>query len=182
MLETRLIQLLGEEEQIIKDLKLIRQLNLPQSYIAAGYIRNYVWDRLHGYGNRGTYNDIDVIYYDPQDVSEERDRLLEDELKRSTSNDKWSVKNQARMHIRNGESPYISTMDAVKRWPETATAVGAMLDETDQLMICAPHGLEDLFKMVVRRSPFFADQAYYLERVGKKEWDRLWPLLTIMKD
>ena len=49
MLETRLIQLLGEEEQIIKDLKLVRQLDLPQSYIAAGYIRNYVWDRLHSY-------------------------------------------------------------------------------------------------------------------------------------
>jgi hypothetical protein len=86
------------------------------------------------------------------------------------------------MHIRNGEDPYHSTLDAVKRWPETATAVGAMLDQTDQFLICAPHGLEDLFKMIVRRSPFFADQDYYLERVGKKEWDRLWPLLTIVKD
>ncbi|WMT43007.1 nucleotidyltransferase family protein [Paenibacillus sp. D2_2] len=182
MLEKRLIQFLSEDNQIMNDLKLVRQLDLPQSYIAAGYIRNYVWDRLHGYGNRRTYGDIDVIYYDPQDISEERDRLLEDELKRSTGNDKWSVKNQARMHIRNEASPYLSTLDALKRWPETATAVGAMLDQTDQFLVCAPHGLEDLFKMVVRRSPFFSDQAYYLERVGKKEWDRLWPLLTIVEE
>ncbi|GGF95069.1 nucleotidyltransferase family protein [Paenibacillus aceti] len=177
-LETRLVQYLSQDEQIIHDLQLVRQLGLPQCYVAAGYIRNYVWDRLHGYENRGTYSDIDVIYYDPQNISEERDWQLENELRSSAGNDKWSVKNQARMHIRNGAEPYLSTLDAVRRWPETATAVGAMLDPEDQIVILAPHGLDDLFNMIVTRSPYFEDREYYLERVRQKEWHLLWSLLT----
>lgn len=179
MPEKRLKQYLYEHERLLNDLRLVRSLDLPQCYIAAGYIRNYIWDRLHGFEDRGRHQDIDVVYYDLGDLSEERDLELENELKRQTGNGKWSVKNQARMHIRNGEHPYRSTMDALSRWPETVTAVGVRINEKNDLELCAPHGLEDLFNMIVRRSPLFTDKAYFLERVRKKEWKKQWPLLTI---
>ena len=182
MLEERLRQYLLEYEPMMHDLRLVQSLGLPQCYIAAGYIRNYVWDRLHGLGGRGRHHDIDVVYFDPENPSEERDLTLERQLIGQTGNDRWSVKNQARMHIRNREAPYHSTEDALSRWPETVTAVGARLDEEDRLSLCSPHGLDDLFNLVVRRSPLFTDRAYYLRRVHEKEWKKQWPLLTIIED
>ncbi|SDF57102.1 Nucleotidyltransferase [Paenibacillus sp. cl6col] len=39
-----------------------------------------------------------------------------------------------------------SMLDALRRWPETATAIGVRLDEDNQLDFCAAYGLEDLFE------------------------------------
>jgi hypothetical protein len=164
----------------MNDLRRVRELGLPQCYISAGYIRNYVWDRLHGFQDRAKHNDIDVVFYDSQDLSEARDRILENALIEQTGNDKWSVKNQARMHIRNGEAPYLSTEDALSRWPETVTALGVSLDEEDRMELCAPYGLKDLFDMIVRQSPLFTDRERYLERVVKKKWKEHWPHITVI--
>ncbi|GIP31664.1 nucleotidyltransferase family protein [Paenibacillus sp. J2TS4] len=182
MREKRLKQYLYEHERLWKDLRKVRELDLPQCYIAAGYIRNYIWDKLHGFEDRQRHNDIDVVYYDKDYASEERDIGLEKELIEQTGDPKWSVKNQARMHIRNGEKPYLSTIDALSRWPETVTALGGRLDANDELDICSPYGLEDLFNLVVRRSPLFKDKELYLNRVHKKEWKKHWPLITILDE
>ncbi|MNJ33198.1 hypothetical protein D3C77_278790 [compost metagenome] len=107
---------------------------------------------------------------------------LQSQLIEQTGNERWSVKNQARMHLRNGAMPYTSTLDAMSRWPETATAIGVRLTACDELELYAPHGLDDLFSMVVRRGPFFADRHDYLDRVHRKNWLVDWPLLTWIKD
>jgi hypothetical protein len=44
--EEQLKLYIQENEQLLKDLKLIKDMKLPDCYIAAGYIRNYVWDQL----------------------------------------------------------------------------------------------------------------------------------------
>ena len=183
MLESKLKQYLLENDTIMNDLRLIRSLNLPQCYVGAGYIRNYIWDRLHGYDHRGTHNDIDVVYYDREDATEERDVSLEQRLIEETGNSKWSVKNQARMHhINKDVAPYESTYDALSRWPEVVTAIGARLNHENEIEFCAPYGYEDLFQMIVRQSPLFGDKATYLGRVHKKEWQKQWPLLTIIEE
>ncbi|WP_127581935.1 nucleotidyltransferase family protein [Paenibacillus koleovorans] len=172
---------LREDEQLIDDLRMVRELGLPDACVAAGYIRNTVWDRLFGHSRRELHQDIDVVYFDPGDETEARDFALEKRLIARTGNPKWSVKNQARMHIRNREAPYRDTADAMSRWPETVTAIGAYIDDKDELHIVCPHGLTDLFAGVVRRSPFFTDHAYYLKRVRSKRWGELWPSLTILE-
>ncbi|MFD3257442.1 nucleotidyltransferase family protein [Paenibacillus lentus] len=178
----QLKQWIAECEPLMSDLHTLRRLDLPECYIAAGYIRSYVWDKLHSYGFRSRHDDIDVVYFDPQHCGEERDLELQAKLIEETGNGRWSVKNQARMHLRNGALPYASTIDAMSRWPETATAIGVRLTPGDELELSAPHGLDDLFGMVVRRSPRFADRHYYLERVHRKNWLQHWPLLTWIKD
>lgn len=180
--EQQLEELIRENGQLMEDLRRVRELNLPDCFIAAGYIRGDVWDRLHGYEHRSIHTDIDVIFYDQTDTSEERETALERYLISTTGNDKWSFKNQARMHIRNGNPPYLSTEDATSWWPETATAVGARLDAQDELHMIAPYGLDDLFHMIVRRSPRFNDKEYYLSRVTAKNWKDQWPKMTIMED
>jgi hypothetical protein len=113
---------------------------------------------------------------------EELFRQLERRLIERTGNPKWSVKNQARMHEKNGLPPFQSTEDAIAHWPETVTAIGVRLDDSDALQIVAPYGLKDLFDMVVRRSPRFQDRVYYLQRVHEKNWKKQWPKLTISEN
>lgn len=37
-----------------KILECVAQLDLPQCYVAAGFVRNLVWDHLHGFDSRST--------------------------------------------------------------------------------------------------------------------------------
>lgn len=180
--EEQLKLYIHENEQLLKDLKLVKDMKLPDCYIAAGYIRNYVWDRLHKFNAREKHNDIDVVYFDRENVSEERDHSLEKKLIILTRNEKWSVKNQARMHVKNGSPPYKSTYDAIAHWPETATAIGVMLDSNNAIQVISPYGLEDLFNMVVRRAPLFQNKEYYVDRVKSKDWISQWPRLRIIED
>ncbi|GAA0137231.1 nucleotidyltransferase family protein [Paenibacillus sp. YSY-4.3] len=180
--EERVKRLIRECEPLMQDLRTVRRLGLPDGYIAAGYIRGYVWDRLHGYDARFRHEDIDVVYFNPRHCSEQQDEALQLRLIEESGNPQWSVKNQARMHIRNGAPPYASTADAMSRWPETATAIGVRLTDHDELELCAPYGMDDLLRMVVRRSPLFADRLYYLERVRGKKWLQDWPMLTWITD
>ncbi|MFS0870235.1 nucleotidyltransferase family protein [Paenibacillus xylanilyticus] len=179
--EAKLIQSIRAHERLMHDLQRVRSLALPQCYIGAGYIRNYIWDVLHGYAQRELHSDIDVVYFDAEDMDEVRDVRLENQLRDETGNPKWSVKNQARMHLRNGTEPYQSTEDALRYWPEIVTAIGVQLDEKDQIGICAPYGLDDLYALTVRRSPLYTDAKEYNRRVEQKRWQDQWPKLTIVK-
>lgn len=143
-LEQRLIQILLANRNLFRDLEAVKSLGLPQWCIAAGYVRNCVWDDLHGFASRTPLNDVDVLYFDPTDLREEVEKTFEIALKEKVSDYNWSVKNQARMHIRNQDEPYTNVADAMKRWPETATSTGVSLDNNGNVTIIAPHGLEDL--------------------------------------
>ena len=77
-------------------------LDLPDGWIGAGFLRSLVWDRLHGHSEATPLNDIDVLYFDPEDRSRAAEAALEARLRRSIPGLPWSVRNQARMHLRNG--------------------------------------------------------------------------------
>ncbi|XEC96594.1 nucleotidyltransferase family protein [Paenibacillus tarimensis] len=179
--ENRLREWMYTNEAIVADLQLVRSLNLPDGYIAAGYVRNYIWDRLHGYDQRTGLNDIDLVYFDDRNTAEAADRGIEARLQQLTGDARWSVKNQARMHLRNKTEPYRSVSDALSRWPETATAVGIRLTEDDRVDICCPHGLKDLFELNIKRSPFFYDESFFRQRVEIKRWLVTWPLLRVIE-
>ncbi|WP_106766233.1 nucleotidyltransferase family protein [Paenibacillus faecalis] len=179
-LEQELIRIMKTNENLMRDLEWVRQLELPQGCIAAGYVRNYVWDYLHGYPNRNPMNDVDILYFDPSDFQEETEKHYDAQLKQLYDPYDWSVKNQARMHIRNEDHPYVSVAEAMKRWPETATAVGVRLDDDMNIEVIAPFGLDDLFQMVIRKSPYFKDEAYFKSRVRGKKWLDIWPQLKMM--
>lgn len=175
----KLIQIMKTYDHLIRDLKLVRRLNLPKWCIAAGYVRNYVWDYMHGYSRRTPLNDVDVLYYDLADVTEETEKKYEAVLQGEQPEYNWSCKNQARMHVRNQEQPYGSVSDAMKRWPETATAVGISLDYNMNMEVVAPHGLHDLFDLKIRKSPYFQDKRYFYSRIESKKWLEIWPRLKV---
>ncbi|MDQ0088676.1 hypothetical protein J2T12_002086 [Paenibacillus anaericanus] len=177
-----LLHMIRENSDMMADLVSVSLLSLPQACIAAGYLRNYVWDILHGYELRTPYNDVDVLYYDPSCLEEEVEKEYEAKLRELNPTHNWSVKNQARMHMKSGESPYCSVEDAMLRWPETATAVGIRLDRNGEIELIAPHGLDDLFSLRVRQSPYCRDNELFMRRIAQKEWLRIWPQLLVVED
>jgi uncharacterized protein len=157
----------------------VEGLALPDGWIGAGFIRNAVWDMLHGRAiDASKLNDVDVIYLDPADPSEERDRALEGRLRSLAPDVNWQVRNQARMHLRNGDAPYRSTFDAISCWPETATAIAARaMRGTVEVM--APYGISDLTRLIVRPTPAFAHKMeIYRARLRSKDWASRWPNLA----
>ena len=147
-------------------------------FLGGGLIRNTVWDHLHGYSSPAPIDDVDVIYYDRLSATKEHDRDLEGRLRVVLPNLKWSVKNQARMHQPNDDSPYASLEDAVAKWPETATAILARLRGDGDIEILAPYGFDDLFRLIVAPTEHFrAKMDRYRQRVEVKQWGAHWPRL-----
>lgn len=175
-----LARLISLQPEMMADLEAVAALGLPQGCIAAGYIRNFVWDQLHGYETRTPYHDVDVVYYDATYIEENIEKEYEAALIAQIPQHKWSVKNQARMHLKNGNKPFHSVEDAMLHWPETATAVGVRLNTNGELELLAPFGLEDLLGLVIRQSPYFNDHSIFLQRMIDKEWLRIWPKLLVI--
>jgi len=126
-------------------------------------------------------DDIDVVWFDKANASVTADQALEARLREVEPLITWSGKNQARMHTPNGDAPYRSTEDAISRWPETATAVGLRLSGAT-IEIISPHGLHDLFSLVLRPTPSFngSKLPIFRERILSKRWLERWPRLTVL--
>lgn len=86
-------------------LRAAARLDLPQCWIAAGFVRNRVWDTLHGHGVASPLDDLDVVYFDPGRPDRAQEKAHEAALARAAPGVRWSVRNQARMHTRNGVAP-----------------------------------------------------------------------------
>lgn len=175
----RLTALLRSDPLRWRLLGAVGALGLPDCWIGAGFIRNAVWDHLHGRPAGELSGDVDVIWYDPRYTDAIDDRRIEALLSAVEPSINWSVKNQARMHSRNGDAPYACATDAMRYWPETATAVAGRRRGTHEFDIAAPFGLDDLFGLVVRPTPPFqvVKRPIYEDRVQSKAWLRSWPLL-----
>jgi hypothetical protein len=173
--------LLGSDPLRRAALEVVASFNLADGWIGAGFVRNAAWDYLNGYGTAPPSGDVDVVWFARATPEEDVDRCIESELGRLLPDLHWSVKNQARMHLRNGDDPYASVADAMQCWPETATAVGARYDASGAIEINAPFGLEDLFAMRLRPTPrFLGDKLpMFQNRVTSKRWIERYPLLSI---
>ena len=155
----------------------VKALELPDCLIAAGFIRNLVWDSL--YDQSSVLNDIDVVYFCPLDTSETKDVALEKRLRALQPSLPWSVKNQARMHLGNGDKPYKSTLDAMAFWPEKQTAIGARIEDDDSLIVQSVFDLELQFNGEINHNPARSIETFN-QRVSSKGWLDTWPLLPVV--
>jgi len=168
-------------------LEAVAGLDLPDCWIGAGFVRGPIWDHLHGYDAPTPLPDIDVVYFDPSDIRAERDEaysrhLTEGGPKLPWPGTRWSVKNQARMHMKKGEAPYSSTKDALRHWLETPTAVALRLERNGGIGILAPFGTEDLTGLILRPTPYARAKApeAYRKRIEEKGWLKRWPNVRVL--
>ena len=164
------------DSQRMAALRTASKLSLPGWSLAAGFVRNLAWDKFHCFDQATPLNDIDLIYFDPDDVSKERDREIEQSLGAELP---WSVKNQARMHSRNQDPLYLSAADAMTYWVEVETAVGACLNEEGALQLIAPFGVESLFSGTISLNPKRPKIEECKRRIQDKRWLELWSKLKI---
>ncbi|MGG0667278.1 nucleotidyltransferase family protein [Sporosarcina koreensis] len=176
--EEDVIRLVSEDEWMMDILRSAQSLNLPDWWVCAGFVRSKIWDVLHEFNARTPLPDIDVIYFDPSNVDEGVEKRYENLLIMRQPTIPWSVKNQARMHIVNNDRPYLSSTEAIAKFPETATALGVKLDEEGKIVMIAPHGIEDVVSFHIRPTPYFREteerMKYYHQRISKKNWKSIW--------
>jgi uncharacterized protein len=158
----------------------------PAAWIAAGAIRDLVWDERFGAGfDPAAVKDIDVVFLDPEDLRPARDRDVETTLLRLAPDLPWEAKNQAAVHLWYAErfgtdvEPLTSIEDAVGTFPETATAVAARL-RGDRVEILAPLGLTDLLAGVWRRNPRRVSVEEAIARIDSKQPSNRWPRVQVI--
>ena len=168
------------QPQILEALEVAANTKLPDCWVGAGFIRKAVWNELSGRPYDPAHADIDIVFFDDQDVRPERDWLAEDSLRRRYPGELWEVRNQAYMHLKKKEPPYRDTADGIAHWVETCTCIAARLDG-GRVEILAPHGVADLVDFVIRPVPTYRTRLpEFHRRVDRKNWRASWPQLTIL--
>ncbi|MFJ7669167.1 nucleotidyltransferase family protein [Lysinibacillus sp. NPDC097195] len=181
--ERDLVTLIESDTWMMDILRCVEQLQLPDSWVCAGFIRAKVWDYLHDYKERTPLGDIDVIYFDKHNTLEQLEKHYEQRLVQLLPNEPWSVKNQARMHVINDSEPYQSSIDGIAHFPEIPTAIGVRLTQ-GVLEIAAPYGIQQLLNGIVAPTPYFDEHTplhnMYQQRLSAKQWRHNWPKLTFI--
>ncbi len=181
-----LIKIVREQDWLMELLKATRELDLPDSYIAAGAIRNTVWNHLHGFPPQTNLQDVDVAYFDSSDINGEKAESYQEALRSRVPAERWEVVNQAGAHLMDcvkefARLPAKTSSEAIAYWSETATCVGVRLERDNSLTVAAPHGLDDLMNLIVRPVPKpYQSLRLYEQRVREKKWQTIWPRLTIL--
>ena len=181
--EKEILHAFSSDRDMMTILQIIYDLQLKNSWLCAGSVRNFIWNILSDKPGFDTETDVDVIFFDP-DVSYEETLNIENRLKREFPHYHWEVKNQVYMHLHSPNThPYTSSQDAMSKYPERCTAVGLRLLENGQLELFAPYGLDDIFHFYVQPTPHFLEdisrRQLYNKRIQKKEWQKKWSKLQI---
>lgn len=184
-LRARLAHIIAGSPDFMAQLRAVRSLDLAAWCIGAGALRNLVWDHLQGHREASTPRDVDVAFFQPPDAPVRDERDVEAALQRLLPGVPWEVTDQARVHewfeqaFGHPVPPLASLAEAVASWPEYATAVGVFLDADDAVQVIAPHGLDDLFALRIRRNPARVSVETYRQRVAQKQYTRRWPAVTV---
>ncbi|MCY7072935.1 nucleotidyltransferase family protein [Streptococcus oralis] len=184
--ETEILDSFRENSDMMTILTIIRDLDLKDSWLAAGSVRNFIWNLLSDKSPFDHETDVDVIFFDP-DISYEETVSLEKKLREDFPQYQWELKNQVYMHLHSPHTvPYTSSCDAMSKYPEQCTAIGLRLHADATLELFVPYGIEDTLNFQVSPTPHFLENEdrmkLYQERLSKKNWQEKWKNLTFSKN
>jgi hypothetical protein len=158
---------------------------LPDAWLVSGCLVQTVWNELTGRATDYGINDYDVFYFDSETSWQAEDAVIRDVQRRLARLDATiEVRNQARVHLwypaKHGVPypPLRASTEGIDRFLTRNTQVGLRLTNRGH-EVYAPHGFDDIAKMIVRPNPgpnFSADN--YAAKA--KRWKELWPGLTVL--
>jgi len=160
-------------------------IDLPDCWLSGSAIAQTVWNAGFGLPPEYGIADIDLVYFDATDLSEENEADNAARIRTLFSDvPLWiDAKNEARVHLWYETKfgypivPYQSSEHAISTFPTTAGAVAIQPDGAD-LSIFAPFGLSDLLSCTVRPNKAQITQAIYEAKIAR--WRSCWPALTII--
>jgi hypothetical protein len=179
-----LVSIVHSTAWLCEVLHIVREVGPPGAFVAAGAVRDTVWDCLTGRVSSGPYADVDVVYFDNAEPAR-APGCHERSLRAAKPSIEWEVTNQATVHRWHWQTrgalvvPHQSLDEAVATWPETATAVGVRLATHGTVDVLAPLGLADLFGLCLRRNPVQTAEVFW-SRVAEKCWTQRWPELELV--
>lgn len=151
------VSILKKNKDLMTILDYIYELNLPNFYIAAGSVFQTIWNYYDNKPLNFGIKDIDIIYYDSNNLSKEVEKELEEKIIEHFKelNYKFDVHNEARMHLWKKEkenkniNQYKNSEDAIDHWIATVHSIG-ITKENDNIKVYAPYGLSDIFSRTIR--------------------------------
>lgn len=180
--ESDIEELVRGDEWMMETLRAAATLNLPDWWIGAGFLRNKVWDAIEGNKTQKP-RDVDLVYFSKTNTMSETDQSYDEKMNTEFPFAEWEVRNQARMHTKNGFEPYSSTAEGISRWVETATCIAVRLKDSGSLEFLYCHGSDDLLNMIARPVDEFQKPeriALFHDRIEQKRWRERWPSLTVV--
>ncbi len=181
--EQQISELVQKDEWMMNVLRAAEELDLPDWWIGAGFLRSKIWDYMEGNEPRAA-RDVDLVYFDNKNVAQEIDWDHDKYMTQKYPFAEWEIRNQARMHYVNDFEPFTSTADGISHWVETATCIGVRLNQGKlEYLFC--YGTDDLYSLIARPTPYFATESLvskFFERVEQKGWEDRWPDLKVITE
>jgi uncharacterized protein len=173
--EAELRRIVRDSDWLMSILVTVRDCDPPDWLVGGGVLYKLVWNHLHGYAETAYINDVDVVFFDPDNLSLERERAIERCLSTRRSDVPWVARNQAAV------PPLRSSVEGIGANPGVATAVGVRLLMDDDLYVAAPLGLSDLFELVLRRNPRRVTSESFRQWVVKKGVREKWTKVKVIE-
>lgn len=174
-------QLVSGDPWMMRVLCAAEELDLPDWWIGAGFLRNAAWDWCSNRLPRHD-TDVDLVYFDATNCQPQDDWRIDEIAKLRFPFADWQIRNQARMHLVDRAEPYRSTAEGISHWVETATCVAVRLRQSElEFLFC--YGPEDLLEMVARPIPSLLESGrteLFNQRLETKGWRKRWPGLRVI--
>ncbi|MFC9846023.1 nucleotidyltransferase family protein [Streptomyces sp. NPDC060223] len=161
-------------------------LELPGWYVTAGCLFQTVWNVRTGRPPTNGIKDYDIFYFDDADLSwEAEDAVIKagHEVFAGLPAE-VEIRNEARVHLWYEQKfgvpcpPHDSTEAAIDSFAATTCCLGVRLEPGGSWRVYAPHGLSDVFNLVVRPNPVLAPREVYEAKAAR--WQDEWPELTVL--
>jgi hypothetical protein len=158
---------LARNEVLTEVLSRAASLALRGWYLTAGCLFQTVWNVVTGRPPQEGIRDYDLFYFDACDLSwEAEDTVIQ--AGHNVFGDVQAaveIRNEARVHLWYEQKfgvpcpAYESTEAAIDSFAATTCCLGVRLEADRRWRVYAPHGLSDVFNLVVRPNPVFAPMA-----------------------
>ncbi|MFF3457086.1 nucleotidyltransferase family protein [Streptomyces sp. NPDC002730] len=161
-------------------------LDLPGWYVTAGCLFQTVWNVVTDRPPTSGIKDYDVFYFDGSDLSwEAEDAVIKAgrEVFADLPAD-VEIRNEARVHLWYEDKfgvacpPYESIEAAIDSFAATTCCLGVRAETDSRWRVYAPHGLSDVFNLVVRPNPVLAPRSVYETKAAR--WREQWPELAVL--
>ncbi|MEU6375138.1 nucleotidyltransferase family protein [Streptomyces sp. NPDC046909] len=161
-------------------------LELPGWYMTAGCLFQTVWNVATGRPPTNGIKDYDIFYFDNTDLSwEAEDAVIKSgQALFADLPAEVEIRNEARVHLWYEQKfgvpcpPYESTESAIDCFAATTCCLGIRPESDGGWRVYAPHGLSDMFNLLVRPNPVLAPREVYETKAAR--WKHQWPELTVL--
>ncbi|WP_406456333.1 nucleotidyltransferase family protein [Streptomyces sp. NBC_01622] len=183
---TALRTTLSRNQTLLEVLDRTAALGLPDWYLTAGCLFQTIWNTVTGRPPTHGIRDYDVFYYDATDLSWEAEDTAIRAGRRAFAGlpAEVEIRNEARVHLWYEQKfgtpcpPYDSVESAIDSFASTTCCLAVRLKEDGDWRVYAPHGLSDIYNLVVRPNPVQAPQEVYETKAAR--WRESWPELTVL--